>query len=328
MSAGEAIIALATGLSVFGFALIALIVCGALVTRSLHRVGPELRALLIMLLAGAPYAFGAFTALGVVLFPHASPLDLSPAHHHDGLVDCTSCGTLAGVGVGAWLTLLIVLSLSLRIGQIALVRLMEMHRLRQVLERASTQMETDLRFVAIERPLALAVGLFRPSVFISRSMVEHVGPEGRAIVEAHERAHLARGDLIARFIMDLFCSLYPKHVAVTLRSALVLAQEQACDAFITKRYTPVRVAETLIQLEKSHLSGSSLSVAFQDADIALRVRALLEPNFEAFARSLVRICALGAFLLLLVFVALEPLHHKIETLLLFLDEPRQLLFDK
>ncbi len=318
MTGGEAIIALAAGMFVFAVSWAAVSRMAEPVTRNLISVRPDLRAGMVLLLAATPFLFGAFGLVGVILFPHASPLDFAPVHRHDSLAGWSTHRAFTGSGVIAWLTLITASLLLLRLLQVTTESILATRRIRRLLEHSATRTDGGRWDVACAEPVALAVGLFRPSIFISRALLEHLGVEGREIVEAHERAHLARGDLWARFLMTVVCGLYPDRVAAALQQALVLAQEQACDAAVANSHSRVEIAETLVRMERRRGVHSHLCAGFQDADIALRVRALLEPDFEPIKRSMMRTSAISAVLVSAVFVALEPLHHKIEALFLML----------
>ncbi len=318
MTGGEAIIALAAGMFVFAVSWGAVSIMAEPVTRNLTRTRPDLRAVMVLLLATTPFLFGAFGLVGVILFPHASPLDLAPVHRHDSLAGWSTHRAFTGSGVIAWVTLITASLLMLRLVQVTTESILAMRRIRRLLERSATRTASGRWNVPYAEPIALAVGLFRPSIFISNAVAEHLGPDGCEIVEAHERAHLARGDLWARFAMTVVCGLYPDRVVATLQQALILAQEQACDAAISNSHSRLEIAETLVRMERSRGVRSHLCAGFQDADIALRVRALLEPDFEPLNRSMMRTSAISAVLIAAVFVALEPLHHKIEALFLML----------
>lgn len=314
MTGAEVFIALAAGLGVFGVTTIALTFCLTPLTHQARRVQPALRAGFVLLVAAAPYAFGVFVAFGVIFFPHAFAFDFAPAHRHVSLTGGAAHGAFALPGIGAWAPVLIFILLIVRFGAAAITGIIETHRLKLTLDRASIGSDGRVRRLVSGEPLALVVGLFKPTIYISEAVTDRAGPEGCAIIEAHERAHIARGDLPARFVMDVLCSLFPAKVSANLRRALVLAQEQACDKAVARDHAPVRIAETLVRMERGRVVAAGLAAGFQDADIALRVRALLEPDFEAPARSLARASAWGGGLFLAAILALEPLYHQIESL--------------
>lgn len=318
MTGGEAIIALSAGLGIFAVSTAGLTFAAPGLIRAIRRVQPALRASFVLTLAAAPYVLGAFVALGVVFFPHAVALELTPVHRHDSLSGWAGHGAFTGPGISAWTMVLIAVLLLLRIGQASIAAIVETQRLKRTLERVSIRRDNVVRRIASDQPLALAVGVLRPAIYLSDAVAVRAGAEGSAIIEAHERAHLARGDLAARFVLEVLCSLFPDTAKAHLRQALVLAQEQACDRAVALHHEPIRIAETLVRMERVHANACALSAQFQDADITLRVRALLEPDFEAPARSIARASASGGVLLVAAFLALEPLHHKIESLFLTL----------
>ncbi|HCR67094.1 MAG TPA: hypothetical protein DIW38_11350, partial [Oceanicaulis sp.] len=69
MTGGEAIIALAAGMFVFAVSWGAVSIMAEPVTRNLSHTRPDLRAVMVLLLATTPFLFGAFGLVGVILFP-------------------------------------------------------------------------------------------------------------------------------------------------------------------------------------------------------------------------------------------------------------------
>lgn len=314
MTGSELIIASTAGLSVFACGVFGLNAIAWWLRSRLQPVRPAFRVHLIVLATLAPYMIAGFAALGVIFFPHASPINFAHLHQHDSFGLWTGEGSLSGSGIIAFLALLIPGLLALRVVQIAVTSYLDIRQLTRTLRLTGSPIAPRLRLIASERPIAMAVGLLRPEVFISRSIKDRLPSDRYEIVEAHEHAHVARGDLLTRYITTVLCGLYPSTLAKTLQHALVLAQEQACDALVAQAHPPVKIAETLLLLERSLHTTAPGAAAFQDADITLRVRALLEPAFEPSQHSAVRAGLITAGLLLSVFVALEPLHHTIEAL--------------
>lgn len=317
MSAGAAIIALASGLVMFAL-LWALMSAGdRTLLASLARVRPSLRALVLLVLAAAPVYVGVFAGLGVLLFPHASPFSMAQIHDHQILNGWGSAGSISQ-HIGVWLTLLISALLLARLSFVLASRLSALSQFQALLDRASSPLSENMRELVTHQPRAFVTGLVRPVIYLDRALAERVGKDGCEIMTAHERAHIKRGDLLTRLVMDVMCSLYPRSVSQRLQHAFILAQEQACDAQVARAHAPVRIAETLLRFERASASGALVSARFEDADIALRIRALLEPDFEPAPLSLARASALVLALFVPAFVMLEPMHHQIEALFLVL----------
>lgn len=317
MSAGAAIIALASGLIMFALLWALLCVGDRYLLKSLTRVRPSLRALVLLALSSAPICVGVFAGLGVLLFPHASPFSMPHIHDHQILNGWVSDGS-AGQHIGVWLTLLVSALLLVRLVFVLGSRLSALSDFQALLERASSPVSGNVRELITHQPRAFVTGLVRPTIYLDRSLSEHVGKDGCAIMTAHERAHIQRGDLLTRLVMHVVCSLYPKSVSMRLQHALILAQEQACDAQVARVHAPVHIAETLLRFERSIAVHPALHARFEDADIALRIRALLKPDFEPAPLSLARASAFLLALFVPAFVVLEPMHHRIEALFLVL----------
>ncbi|MCP2678895.1 M56 family metallopeptidase [Maricaulaceae bacterium NA33B04] len=315
MTGAELVIALTAGLSVFACSVFFLTCISAWLVSRLQSVLPALRARLVLLAALAPYVIASFAALGVIFFPHASPLNSAYVHKHDIFVLWTDQGTLSGFGIITCLASLLTLLLTLRVIQVAVTNYLDIRQLSRTMRVIGSPVAPGLQLIASKHPTAMALGLFRPQIFISQAIKSQLGVDSYDIVEAHERAHIARCDLLTRYMTKVLCSLYPFSLASILHRALVLAQEQACDALVAQAHPPVKIAETLVLIERSRQATLIGAAAFQGADIALRVRALLEPRFEPSQRSAARAGLITAGLILSVFVALEPLHHTIEAFL-------------
>lgn len=318
MTEAELIIALTAGLSVFACGVYGLNAIAPWLRSWLRPVRPEFRAYLIVLVALVPYVNASFAALGVIFFPHASPINFAHFHQHDSFGLWTSQGSLSGSGMIASVALLTAGLLSLRVLQVAVTNYLEIRQLSRALRLAGSPVAPGLQLITSEHAIAIATGLLRPEIFISQSIKDRLTSDQYDIVEAHERAHIARGDLLTRYIITVLCSLYPSSLAKALQRSLVLAQEQACDTQVAEAHSPVKIAETLLLLERSRYTSPHGAAAFQDADIALRVRALLEPAFEPSQRSAARAGMITTGLMLSVFVALEPLHHTIEAFFVFI----------
>jgi len=123
--------------------------------------------------------------------------------------------------------------------------------------------ELRLRLCAYDRPLALTCGLFRPTVLLSRWMVECLDRRELESVLAHELAHVARRDYLvvwlATVLRDAFFYL-PTTWAVYRQ--LQHEKELACDDLavgVTNR--PLALASALAKVWQQALSRPHLEVA-------------------------------------------------------------------
>ncbi|TGY88213.1 M56 family peptidase [Marinicauda algicola] len=312
---GDSVIALAAGLGVFAVcASLLAAFCGRLMT-ALNRVRPDLRVPGIVSLAAAPFALGLLAAIGAGLFPHASPLELVGHHCHAVDGNCVGHSTPAAPLPLALAVLGLTGALVIRLAWAVMHRLAAMAAFRRTLDRLTLRSD-GIRILDTDLALAFVAGLARPAVYLSRGLLSRLAPEERALIKAHEAAHLARGDLRARFAFTVLTAVYPRSASRRLNDAFILAQEQACDHATARHFAPVAIAETLVKVQRANGGRESgLSVAaFDDGQIELRVRALLQPDFEPARLSLARYFTMTGVLLAAIFIALEPIHHEIETL--------------
>src|SRR5581483_5484205 len=116
---------------------------------------------------------------------------------------------------------------------------------------------------AFNRPLALAYGLWRPTVLLSTWMVEHLDQRELEAVLAHELGHIARRDYLviclASVLRDAFFYLPTSWRAYR---RLQHEKELACDDLavsVTKR--PLALASALAKVWQHTVSGPSLGMA-------------------------------------------------------------------
>jgi len=111
----------------------------------------------------------------------------------------------------------------------------------------------------LDRPLALASGLWRPTILLSSWTLDHLDRRELEAVLAHELAHIARRDYLAVWLStvlrDAFCYLPTSWVAYR---QLQREKELACDDLavrITRR--PLALASALAKVWQPTLSRSA-----------------------------------------------------------------------
>ena len=107
------------------------------------------------------------------------------------------------------------------------------------------------RFVlaADERPWALTRGFVRPTVVLSRGLVEHLKDAELAAVLAHERHHVLRRDPLRLWVAQAACAaFFWLAPARRLLQAFALATELAADAFAMEQVGPRPLASALHRL--------------------------------------------------------------------------------
>ncbi len=181
-------------------------------------------------------------------------------------------------------------------------------------------MPGDVRVVESPIPLALAVGLRRGHVLISKGLTAALSAAELDAVIAHEKAHLSNGDIRFGMLAKVASLLHLPRTRARLLAAWALATEQRCDqAAALSCGSPLVVAQALLAVERAQQGQRQplqplLTMAFADSFLSLRVQALLQPG--AGSRF-----PLGGVLLVMatLFVLFSAgwVHHISEFILLF-----------
>jgi Zn-dependent protease with chaperone function len=288
----------------------------------LRRIAPEARARWLSLLAAAPLALPV-AAVALCLSPslpaafglHADHCRLHPEHRH--LCIAHGAGPLGQPWSAAAMLAGAPLVAGLGFAGAAFAR---GRRLAARLRLGSPRsLPGGVRVVDSPVPLSLAVGGWRPRIFVSERLVSELAPDQLAIVIAHERAHVRRRDGLRGLLSRAASGI---HLPATRRRVLAelgLACEQACDAEAARHAGTgrLRVAETILAAERLLQGGApagAAACAFAGSSVADRVGELLEARSAAIDRRRLRALALGLGLGAAL-AAAEPLHHLAEHLL-------------
>ncbi|MET0410340.1 MAG: M56 family metallopeptidase [Polyangiaceae bacterium] len=180
------------------------------------------------------------------------------------------------------------------------------------------ELEPGARLLALELPLCVLAGLFRPTILLSRGLLAQLSPQQLAVVLHHERAHAARHDILRSLAARAGASfLYPAARARLLQ-ALELASEQCCDEQAALRMRDrVCVAETIVRVERALqravTTAVPLTASFGGPTVVARVTALLDgPKPPG---SIILVALPLTLLLLTVLASSASLHHLTESLL-------------
>jgi beta-lactamase regulating signal transducer with metallopeptidase domain len=103
----------------------------------------------------------------------------------------------------------------------------------------------------------MTIGLVRPAIVLPRAMRDCEA----ALL--HEEAHVARGDMWSRLVIDLACAVYWFHPLMWIAARCVaLEQERACDdAALGAGVAPLSYAELLISVASRERHTAALSMA-------------------------------------------------------------------
>lgn len=320
MPSANILVALAAGLGVLVGVTGLLVLFGGKLLEAMKRARPGLRVLGIATLCAAPLGLAVLTAIGVGLFPHASPFDVIAHHCHISSGTCSAHEAASVPGIAVLVTLLLSALVFVRFVWALMVQSAELKSMRTLLAGSSPSACGQYRVLETGTSWAFAFGLVSPSIYLSRGLGEALKREECEIVLAHEQAHIRRGDLLVRFGCAVLTAFMPETLRRSFMDALVLAQEEACDADTTRSFSPVRIAETLLKVERlrTGVMSSPMAANFTGSPLESRVRALLEPDYETASRSLARLVLIIGSTAISLLLSLELLHHEIETFFMVL----------
>ena len=320
MPSANILVALAAGLGVLVSVTGLLVLFGGTLLRAMKRARPGLRVLGIAALCTAPVVLASLTALGVGLFPHASPFDLIAHHCHVSTGQCSAHEAARIPGIAVLATLLLSVLVLARLGWALLTQALELKSTRALLAGSTPSACGQYRVLETDTSWAFAFGLTSPSIYLSRGLGAALKRDECDIVLAHEQAHIFRHDLIVRFGCAVLTAFLPETTRRGFMDALVLAQEEACDAETTRRFSRVRIAETLLKVERlrTGVMPGAMAANFTGSPLESRVRALLEPDYETASLSLARLSLITGSTAFALLLSLELLHHEIETFFMVL----------
>lgn len=175
-------------------------------------------------------------------------------------------------------------------------------------------------------PLVAVVGITRPRFVIARSVVSHCSAEELQAIFAHERAHIARGDNLARALFAVTPDLLaPLPIAKHLAQAWHDATEESADDRAAELGPSGRVvlAQALIKVARIAPAASigelPASALYRGENIDRRVRRLLAPRPAPPARLSLRWrIAMLASLFTGSVLALHAIHEIVEAAVAYL----------
>lgn len=195
-------------------------------------------------------------------------------------------GTFRGLGIVALVAanLVLVLSMAWQLGRMALVSrrirrlepLAAAHRARLALPELE---RVDIRVIAEDVPMCFTVGGLRPTIVISRWMLEQLDPAERRAAVAHELAHVQQGDGL---VMLLLRGLCPGGFGLgSLRrrfEAVARELELRADAIAASRLAdPLALASALVKVGRATRAWQpSLGFAEDSSLLEARITALMQ----------------------------------------------------
>jgi Zn-dependent protease with chaperone function len=187
--------------------------------------------------------------------------------------------------------------------------------------RAVSELTGDVRLVDSPRAFCFVAGLRAPAIYASTAVWRGLSDDERDAMIAHERSHLAHGDVRGRLGLDVLLAFAAPALGAPLARRWAHATERLRDADAARAMGDSDpVARAMVRLCRLQHATPLEGVGFGDQGVLLaeRVEALLagEPTGDRAARflSIASVAALGALAALAAGLA-EPLHHLLETLL-------------
>jgi Zn-dependent protease with chaperone function len=318
----------------FLLAAVAFLALGSLVAAGLVRFAgarllrwePRSRHAAILVLAALP----ALSAIGMLIaasLPSLIALGYPGFDHcptHDGHAHlCFVHLPEVGIHLGLMLGLVAFASyVVLRTGLAARGLLRAASVLGLLVRTGEQSRELGVTVIETTLPVCFAAGLLRPRVLLSRGLLEALTPEERAVVLAHERAHVRRHDALAGSIVRALAVVHLPSAGRWLIEEREIAAEQACDEEAAHTVQDrVSVAAAILKVERAARGAAPhgldwVAVAFGACAVERRVQGLLaEPAPQ---RSWRPLAVTAGLVLITVLVLADELHHFTESVLSFM----------
>jgi Peptidase family M48 len=247
-------------------------------TRARHAffaaIAPVLVPSAAVLLCSLPGLLGALTGAGDHCSGHAEHPHFCPVHATfpmNPLLGLT-LAALAALAVGGF-------------GETAWQWRALARERRWLARRRTGELEPGVHLLSGDTPIALTCGVATPEVWIARKLLDALDEKDRAVVLAHERAHVARRDPARFLVASLASRLHFPSVREDVLRALRLSAEQVCDARAGEHVgDALQVASTLLRVERLMQRGPR-SVAFAaplvDSSLPARIAVLISQSEQA-----------------------------------------------
>lgn len=279
---------------------------------------PAIRCRHLVLTAAFPWLIPAVVVAAVLLTAYAKLVGWIHDHcpHHPGLAHPHLCfAHLPAVELGivhAGVVSVVVALLVL--GAVRLVRSQRRAHRELASLAALTGSRRRLRILPTRVPLALAGGVARPLVLMSRGLLDQLSFRERRIVAAHEGAHLRHGDARRNVLFEVLLLAHLPWTRSRLRKAWVGSLEALADDAVARRFGAEDVVETLLHVARINLRAAAPAFSMAGADVAGRARRLLDRDTDGIRRWPVFGTGYGLVVTGVFLVAVMD-HHLLESLL-------------
>jgi beta-lactamase regulating signal transducer with metallopeptidase domain len=168
------------------------------------------------------------------------------------------------------------------------------------------------------QPFCFTAG-WSPRIYLGTALLDRLDDQQQAAVVAHERAHVAFGDLRRGKVLSICALAGAPGLAASALAAWRNAGERLCDrAAADAVRSPVTVASAILALARTSAPAIGCSFVPRRDQVADRIEAVLgnPATGKPTARRLGAVAATAFLGLAIAAVGLaDPLHHAIETLL-------------
>ncbi len=166
--------------------------------------------------------------------------------------------------------------------------------------------------------LACCIGVLKPTILLSRGLLEHATPAQVEVILLHERAHCYRGDNLRNLLASTASLTWPAAGRGRLLAELHLAAEQSCDYAVSRATGDVgMVVSTIEAMTRWRLAqGNVGSATFDALNAGARTCALQRPEWRSWKTSHA-MSVLAVALLIQIVVMGDALHHLAEVMLQF-----------
>jgi beta-lactamase regulating signal transducer with metallopeptidase domain len=296
----------------------------ALARSSLDQLTPAAQARLLLLVANLPAAVS-IAVMTAALAPsfgwiadHCLRAAESHAHPHICGHHVASLPALPAVLLAA-LLLVRLTHAALRLARLGLLARAAHQNLARIARTASNGETPALQVLPFDEPQSFVIGLWRPTLFITRGLMSDAYREHLEPVLAHEHAHLRRRDPLRRLVSSIALAFHLPGVAGWLERRLGRTHELAADAEAAAEVrSPERVARALLRLARQGRPAPAPALAFHASDVSeigARVTCLLDsrPRRNQPRPALIAVVAVVALALLAA--GADLVHHGVEMFL-------------
>ena len=166
-----------------------------------------------------------------------------------------------------------------------------------------------LKHFSDPRPLAFALGIRRPVIFLSSGLKQWLTKRQQRLVLAHEAAHIRNHDGIKNTLFELLLGIHVQRKSLLHRWHV--STEILADSHVSRRFDALELAAVLIKLERAKLTVTQpLSITGGSTQTRIQYLVKQEATPDSFSFE-----GLLYLLLCTLPVMAAIYHHEIETVL-------------